>query len=159
MKRLSLALTGRPLNTLSHWEKEGYLLLSPPYQRGDVWGPVRQQNLIFSILSGVPVPSIVVNDRFAAGWGSEIAVIDGKQRATAILKFLKGELKIPGEWVDMPQLEVTYFDLPLPEQRHIKMRPFPFAEGALETLEDEERVFTLINFGGVPQGESDLPAE
>lgn len=149
-----MSITSRPLDTIQHWKKEGYLLLDPPYQRGDVWGYTRRKNLIRSILLGIPIPSIVVNDRFAAGWGEEISVIDGKQRMTTLLQFLTNELEIPGEWYDLSGL-VKFLDLPKPEQRRFSMAPIPFCESRLLTLEDEKEVFDLINFGGVPQGESD----
>jgi len=54
LERLRLSQTARPLDVIQHWRDAGYLDLSPPYQRGNVWGIVRQQNLIRSILIGVP---------------------------------------------------------------------------------------------------------
>lgn len=156
MHRMNLTQTARPVDTVTHWKKEGYLLLSPPYQRGDVWGPMRQRNLIFSILAGIPIPSIIINDRFAAEWGEEIAVVDGKQRMTTILAFLEGDLSVPGEWFGVESSEVTFPQLPIPEQRRFKMHPIQFCEGRLPSLEDEQKVFDLVNFGGVPQGQSDI---
>lgn len=155
IKRLRVSSTHRPCDVVLYWSEKDHLLLSPPYQRGLVWGHKRKVNLIRSLLLGVPIPSIVVNDRFAAGWGEEIAVIDGKQRMTTILEWFKGELAVPGEWFGMLFDEVRYHDLPLPRQRYFKMNSLPFTEAQLPSLEAEREVFDLINFGGVPQGESD----
>lgn len=153
--RLKLSQTSRPLDVFAYWKKELYLDLAPPYQRGEVWGPVRKTNLIRSILLGVPIPSIIVNDRFAAGWGEEIAVIDGKQRLTAILNFLESELQVPGAWFGENKSAVTFKDLPIATQRHFRNIPIQVVEGTLPSLAAEIEVFELVNFGGVPQGQTD----
>lgn len=60
--------------------------LNPSYQRGDVWGTPARQLLIESILRGIPLPSIILlkpNDPTA-----DYEVVDGKQRLTAILRFV-----------------------------------------------------------------------
>lgn len=155
IERLRLSQTARPVDVFQYFKNEGYLELNPPYQRGDVWGPIRRRNLIRSILLGVPIPSIILNDRFAARWGEEIAVIDGKQRITAILEFLAGRVPVPAEWFGLGDGDVSYTDLPLPDQRRFRNHPLQVCEGQLRTLEEEQEVFDLVNFGGVPQGESD----
>lgn len=157
LKRLELFSHNRPLDVLMHWSKNGDLLLNPPYQRGDVWGPTRRINLIKSLLTQIPIPSIIVNDRFRAKWKGkdwQFAVIDGKQRITTILMFLNSEFGVPGEWFDMPQ-EVLFRDLDIVVQRGFRNRTIAISEGVLESIEDEKTVFELVNFGGVPQGESD----
>jgi hypothetical protein len=156
IERLRLANTSRPVDVIKYWQEERYLLLNPPYQRGDVWGSVRQRNLIKSILRGIPIPSLIVNDRFAAGWGEEIAVIDGKQRMTAILDFMSGKLSVPGEWFGLPTARVAFGELPIAMQRRFGNNPIQVTEGQLKTLEAEIEVFELVNYGGVPQGQSDF---
>lgn len=59
--------------------------LTPSYQRGDVWRNVDRQSLIESILRGVPLPSIIL---LRTGASSPHEVVDGKQRLTAILRFV-----------------------------------------------------------------------
>lgn len=156
LERLSLSQTNRPIDVLEYWSKDGQMELNPSYQRGDVWGPIRRRNLIRSILLGIPIPSIVINDRFAAGWSDSIscAVIDGKQRITSILMFLEGKLTVPGEWFGMDG-QVFFSDLSERDQRGVRMHAIPFTEGKLKSIEEEMEVFELINFGGVPQGQSD----
>jgi hypothetical protein len=157
--RMNLQQTNRPIDCLLYWQNKGHLYMDTPYQRGDVWGPIRQQNLIRSLLIGIPVPSIIVNDRMAANWVNDyrMAVIDGKQRMTAILRFLNGELAVPGEWFGLSG-EVKLTDLPEGPKRRIHNTPIAFSEGRLANEEEERQVFELVNFGGVPQGESDLLA-
>src|ERR1017187_3302452 len=67
--------------------------LNPSYQRGDVWPTTDSQLLIESILRGIPLPSIIIlrpNERVSSE-GTSISpyeVVDGKQRLTAILRFI-----------------------------------------------------------------------
>lgn len=66
-------LTGRKLN------------LAPSYQRGDVWRTGDRQALIESILRGIPLPSVIL---LRTGASTPHEVVDGKQRLTAILRFV-----------------------------------------------------------------------
>ena len=156
-----LQQTNRPLDVLLDWRKDGDgLYLTPPYQRGDVWGVKRRQNFIRSILLGVPVPSLIINHRLMADWPNDyrIAVIDGKQRITTVLMFVDGLLQVPGEWwgVDIPL--VSYPDLAIVDRRKFTNKALPFSEGRLPDLAAEQMVFDLVNFGGLAQGESDIAA-
>jgi hypothetical protein len=67
--------------------EKGRLELSPSYQRGDVWPAKDSQLLIESILRGIPLPSIII---LKPGGSGEVPyeVVDGKQRLTAILRFI-----------------------------------------------------------------------
>lgn len=66
-------LTGRKLN------------LTPSYQRGDVWRTSDRQALIESVLRGIPLPSVIL---LRTGATTPHEVVDGKQRLTAILRFV-----------------------------------------------------------------------
>lgn len=162
LEEYQLRTMDRPVRVLRTWRDEGTLLLDMPYQRGDVWGPKRRASLIKSILMGIPVPSIVLNARFTQPWAVEdygYAVIDGRQRCTSLLMFLDGKLTIPATWVGMPQGEVSYDQLPGVLQRRIAFSGLGFCEGNLDTVEQEAEVFELVNYGGVPLGETDDPGE
>ncbi len=159
LDRFQLSATNRPVDCVMYWrnDPEG-LLLNPPYQRGDVWGTKRRQNLIKSILLGIPIPSLIINSRMDGGWKDDyrIAVIDGKQRITTILMFMDSQLSVPGDWFGMDADLVTYQHLGVVNQRCFRSKPIPFSEGALKTIEQEQLVFDLVNFGGLAQGESDV---
>jgi hypothetical protein len=62
------------------------LNLTPSYQRGDVWGTPARQLLIESILRGIPLPSVILLKPEDPTKPHE--VVDGKQRLTAILRFV-----------------------------------------------------------------------
>lgn len=65
----------------------GRLELSPSYQRGDVWPTKDAQLLIESILRGIPLPSVIIL-KPKGGNQTPFEVVDGKQRLTAILRFM-----------------------------------------------------------------------
>jgi len=155
-ERLTLNNTNRNIGFLKHYE--GEMDLNPPYQRGDVWGVTRRRSLIRSLMLGVPIPALVINDRFSAtgDMSTGYAVIDGKQRITAFLMFYRDELKVDGELFGLEGM-VTFSELPENMQRHFSCLPIPVCEAQIKTIDGEREVFDLINFGGLAQGESDNP--
>lgn len=162
LEDLILKNTTRSIDFFPHLRDRATLLLDPPYQRGDVWGPVRRVNLIRSILIGVPIPCVVLNDRLYADWADgdvRIAVVDGRQRITTILRFFDSELAVPGDWFGVDAPTVVFRDLTPAQQRKFGNKGMPAAEGRMPNLAAEQEVFELINFGGVPQGASDPDAE
>lgn len=69
-------------------EEKGSLILSPDFQRNDVWNDQRQSELVESILMGIPIPVIYL---FENENGIR-QIIDGKQRTTALKKFINNNL-------------------------------------------------------------------
>lgn len=149
--------------------------LDQPYQRGLVWGEIRRRKLIQSFMQGVPVPSLIVNDRFSAkfihpGYGQErnwaTAVIDGKQRVSTIIGFVRDEFAVPASWFaadlvlatedtdDGPYVRWT--GLSQVAHRLLGNLPIAVSVGRFATLAEEREIFDRVNFGGVAQGESDV---
>jgi hypothetical protein len=73
------------INDFSGIAAMGKLELNPTYQRGFVWSNSQSQMLIESILRGIPLPSIIL-ERDSDSQRHQI--VDGKQRLTAILRFM-----------------------------------------------------------------------
>lgn len=157
LRELGLRISARGISALQQWRDEGALLLDAPYQRGHVWGPTRRVNLIRSLLMGIPIAALVINDRHTAGWAADVnmAVIDGKQRITTILMFLDDKLAVPGDWVDVPDTAVVYSQFPRGRQLDFRRSTLAVAHATMPDVDSERLVFELINFGGVPQGVSD----
>lgn len=167
MKRYNLNQSAVSVNHFVLLLSNDDLNLDAEYQRGHVWGVDRQRALIFSILAGLPVSAIIVNDRFNNFPDHPLdepgyAVIDGKQRITAMRAFMNDEFSIPAEWVEDRHLpenageSVTYSQLGTVFDRKFKGSPVAYVEAQLATVDEERRVFDLINFGGVAQGQSDF---
>lgn len=159
IKDLCLNQMNRPMDVFAFWRDRdgGGLELNPPYQRGDVWGNKRRVNLIRSLLLGVPVPSIIINDRLMADWDGDYrkCIIDGKQRVTTILMWIDGLLEVPREWFDGNDGLVRFTDLTQGQQLGFKNIPVACSEARIKTLDGEKEIFDLVNFGGLQQGEID----
>lgn len=63
----------------------GGIELNPTYQRDNVWSDKESSELIDSIMRGIPLPSIILNQRKG---DDSLEIVDGKQRLTAILRFI-----------------------------------------------------------------------
>ena len=164
IQKIELQNRNWSISQIKHWDDGGDLLLSPPYQRGDVWGTKRRRNFIRSLLQGIPIPSVVMNDRLRADFvgdrSTSYSVIDGKQRITTILMFFAGELSVPADWFELVDGAsnkdlVSFLDLTKRGQRRFENLPLAAAETFLKTEAEEKLVFDLINFGGLAQGEFD----
>ncbi len=89
-----LEVADQGLATLADMVAAGAIDVSPRFQRRDRWDPVRQSRLIESFLINLPVPPVyLAEDSTSIG---SYAVIDGKQRLTAISSFFSGELLLRG---------------------------------------------------------------
>lgn len=105
-----------------------------------------------------------MNRRFDADFETEgpgYAIIDGKQRVSTIVGFANDEFAVPAEWfpgervVESKDGMVTFSGLSPAGRRFFQNGNISCSETRVPTVEAEREIFDLINFGGVPQGESD----
>ena len=152
--------------------------IDQPYQRGHVWSEDRRRLLIRSLMQGIPVGAITVNDRFAAGFHEpeygparsanrnwSVAIIDGKQRFTTFVQWLRSELSVPASWFPGSEIVTTedtadgryvrLDGLAVRQARFFRSMPVPVVTAKVRTLAEERAIFELVNFGGVAMGESD----
>lgn len=67
---------------------QGVLIINPEFQRDQIWKPSSQTRFIDSLVKQLPIPSMCFSyDSEKQEW----LVIDGLQRISTIVKFLKGE--------------------------------------------------------------------
>lgn len=185
IQRVTMTTTNRPLAWLFDMDRRDdgdALVMDQPYQRGLVWGVARKQKLIRSLLEGVPIPSLIVNNRFGAavmqrnatrefddregGKNWATAVIDGKQRVSAFLGFARDEFAVPASWFPAEEVKtsedtddgpyVRWSGLSDRMRRLFQTTPIGVTEGKFATLAEEKEIFDRVNFGGVAQGESDV---
>lgn len=146
--------------------EEDYLELNPPYQRGTVWQVEQRQALFYSLLRGVPVGAVTVNDRFRANRRASdaaYAVVDGKQRIETLRLFAADEFAIPADWMgDRDVLDedaeggVRWSGLSEVGRRRIQNLPLPTIEAAVPTIEEEAQLYLLINESGAEQTDADI---
>lgn len=103
-----------PISDVREWADNKRLELRPDFQRNEVWTQAAQIMLIDTILKGIPIPKIYIKSIVKDEKTYRI-VVDGQQRLTAILKFVRDEfsLKKPynGEYFNM-----KYSQLPKEER-------------------------------------------
>jgi len=97
-----LSRTSNNINIATFWENESLRKYnySPAYQReGDVWSESDKSYLIDTVLKNFPMPPIFLHQHIDTETGKTIYdVIDGKQRLSAIIGFLKNEISIPEDF-------------------------------------------------------------
>lgn len=173
LKHRTINSSARSLSELVHDVESGDLDLDAPYQRGHVWTYEQRVNLIKSLLLGVPVAAIVISNRGAnTWWKTEVKVtdpfyacIDGKQRITTALMFMRSKLAVPAWWFDetwltpTPFTTVYYGELTLLGQRFFRNQAIlPVAEAKLRDIAEEAEVYDLINSAGTAHSDADLAA-
>ena len=87
VRDMRMSVSGLTWGDIVRQVQAGELSYDLPYQRGEVWTTEQRIMLIYSILSGTPVPALIINQRpwteTIAADGTQLpsaAVIDGKQR-------------------------------------------------------------------------------
>jgi hypothetical protein len=71
--------------------REGNLTIKPPFQRKPVWVARQKCYLIESILRGLPVPEIYIQQTTTPEGQTTYAVVDGQQRIRTVLQFVGSE--------------------------------------------------------------------
>ena len=64
------------------------LVLAPDFQRKPIWNTKQRSALIETILLGLPIPEIFVQEKTDSEGSTAYVVVDGQQRIRSILKFL-----------------------------------------------------------------------
>ncbi|MDA8240807.1 MAG: DUF262 domain-containing protein [Nitrospiraceae bacterium] len=70
---------------------EGNLKIKPPFQRKPIWTIKQKCYLVESILMGLPVPEIYIQQTTTPEGGSTYAIVDGQQRIRTVLQFVGAE--------------------------------------------------------------------
>jgi len=146
--RLVLQAADLSLDTIASMESDKAIDLAPDYQRRERWESDRQSKLIESFLLNVPVPPIyLAEDDFGT-----YSVIDGKQRITAIAKFMRNKLTLTGLLSFKEINGLRFRDLPAALQNALRVRPYLRVVTLLKQSDPELKyeVFTRLNTGGEP---------
>lgn len=142
-----LEIADQGLLSLSQLVQSGAIDVSPQFQRRDRWDHDKQSLLIESFLTNIPVPPVYLAED-SARLGS-YAVIDGKQRLTAISTFFAGELVLRG-LNRLPDLNgLRYAELPDGIRNPLGMKNLRVTTLLRQSDEDlKHEVFLRLNTGG-----------
>ncbi|WP_295716662.1 DUF262 domain-containing protein [Mucilaginibacter sp.] len=120
--------------------------VSPGYQRRERWSNIKESALIESFLLNIPVPPIyLAEDEYG-----RYTVIDGKQRVSAIHKFLKRNLKLKNLQRFFELENYSFDELPPQLKNAISIRPYLRVVTLLNQSDPNLKyeVFTRLNTGG-----------
>lgn len=177
LERRNLSTSARTAREIARFYLDGQIDVDQPYQRGEVWTVDQQIGLVKSWLENIPVPAVILNDRFAAAWAKTngfpsedepiYAAIDGKQRILTAAAWFGGDLAVPASWFAPEDVETTvntddgfyvaYSGLTRSAQlRMSNGAQLPVAIGQLSTVADEAEVYLLVNGAGTAQTETDM---
>lgn len=132
------------------WDSEEIEI--PNFQRDYVWDQVRASRLIESFLLGLPVPSVFM---YKERNSSRHLVIDGQQRITSIVSYLRGifkEKKFRLKKVE-PQWRDKSFD-ELEEEDQFRLRTSVMRSVVIQQLDPSDNtsiyhIYERLNTGGV----------
>lgn len=68
--------------------------LDPPYQRRSVWNQSYKDYFIDTVLNSYPAPAVFLYQEISPEGTSEFAVVDGKQRLSALFDFAKNRFPV-----------------------------------------------------------------
>jgi hypothetical protein len=129
-------------------------VLDPPFQRGPVWTLRQKRAWIESLMGGLPLPAIFIN-QFGLRPGSKPhpvygvrdIVIDGQQRIRAIMGFLQDKFQVRGEYYS--QQSQTF-------KRVFRMDPVcPFIYSKFATMRECAELYVRL----LTAGTAHTPAE
>src|SRR5699024_10416368 len=79
------------------WKEQGVLVLSPKFQRRNVWKTGARSFFMDTILRGYPVPPLHLRLERNPKRGMVRDVIDGQQRLRALFDFIEGKYKLSSQ--------------------------------------------------------------
>lgn len=133
------------LQELQNYVDANDIITDPDYQRNYIYDVKRASRLIESILIGIPIPVVYLAEEDEGVY----SVIDGQQRITSFVKYLKNEYKLNG-LTKLPELNgLFYKELDKGTQRRLKIQTISAVciEKGSENLKYE--IFSRLNLGSV----------
>ena len=132
-----------PISTIRDMFEEGDIIPQPDYQRDYVMDDKKASRLIESILMDIPIPTVYLCEES----DSTLSIIDGQQRLTSIVRYLKNEYALTGleELSDFNRKKFS--DLDKVYQRKIKNTSINSVTLKKESQELKYEIFARLNQG------------
>lgn len=144
--KAKLDVSDMGLGTLSELIDAGFIDLSPDFQRRKRWDDEKKSMLVDSFMRNIPVPPVYLAEDVSKR--GTYAVIDGKQRLTAISEYLTNKLQLIAS-LDSPFAGKRYDQLPKTVQISLKMKTLRITTLLYGSdLEIVHNVFVRLNKGG-----------
>lgn len=134
-----------PLSTIKDMFDEGDIIPQPDYQRDYVYDEKNASRLVESVLMGIPIPTIYLCEELDGTY----SIIDGQQRMTSFVKFLKNEFTLKG-LEELTEFNGKKFrDLDKTVQRNLKSVTLNTIVLKKESQDLKYEIFARLNQGAV----------
>lgn len=144
-KQVFTQKTDYPLSTLREMVDDGDIIPNPDYQRDYVYNDKQASKLVESVLMGIPIPTIYL----CLEEGNSYSVIDGQQRITSLVRYLKNLFTLSG-LQELNELNGMYFkDLPKDIQKKLKSSSLSTITLLKQSSELKYEIFARLNQGAV----------
>ena len=143
-----------PISDIRDWSEAGRLELRPPFQRRGVWSEPARIMLMDTILRDIPMPKIFLANTIRDGSTYRV-VIDGQQRITAILNFLRGRFSLKDPYTGAEKGK-TFSELTEETQRRFLRYQIDFNEAQEPTDDEVREVYARVNKYTVPLTKQEL---
>jgi len=85
---MKFSSTEHPLTWFRDEYRKGSLDIRPPYQRAPIWAERQKNALIESILLGLPIPEVYIQQTVDDDGEATHAIVDGQQRIRTVLQYI-----------------------------------------------------------------------
>jgi hypothetical protein len=132
------------------------LELAAPFQRNPVWTDVQKAYLIDTILNGLPIPELYMQDVGDEEGDERHIVVDGQQRVRAVLDFVQGTYSLEGEEVTKKWRGLSFEELSADEKKAVF--GYKFVVRVLPAMEEDgiRKIFARLNRNVVALNEQEL---
>lgn len=151
-----LHTTHRTVSWFNKAFSEDVLELSAPFQRNPVWTDLQKAYLIDTILLGLPIPELYMQDLIDETGEEHHIVVDGQQRIRAVLDFIRGSYALDGNDISASWKGLAFDSLGIEEKK--SFFSYKFVVRILPALDDEglRRIFARLNRNVVALNEQEL---
>lgn len=143
-----------PISDIRDWSETGRLELRPDFQRREVWSSVARIMLIDTILRGIPMPKIFLASTIRDDRTYRV-VIDGQQRISTILDFLKDQFALDDPY-NGPENGKKYSELDQNIRDSVLSYKIDFNEAINPSEEEVREVYSRVNKYTVPLNKQEL---
>ena len=143
-----------PISDIRDWNDAGRLEIRPDFQRRNVWSSSARIMLMDTILREIPMPKIFLANTVRDGSTYRV-VIDGQQRISAILDFLRNRFSLEDPFIGENGGK-TFSELDSNTQDRFLSYQIDFNEAIKPTDEEVREVYARVNKYTVPLTKQEL---
>lgn len=140
------------LSTLKEMVDDGDIIPNPDYQRDYVYNDKQASKLVESILIGIPIPTIYLCEEE----DNSFSVIDGQQRITSLVRFMKNEFALSGLQEFNELNGKCYKDFPKELQKKLKSSSLTTIKLLKQSSNLKYEIFARLNQGAVKLNPQEL---